>query len=159
LFVTAAQIKSRLADVLQQLTGSAELKGWWESIVNDAALSAYNDIAAALAGRGFTAAQIAAWDAGLDFQVSIGLWYALVKGGATKNWGPDAKAYLDSLDRRAELATVPILNGGVLVEPGASEAGAGPIGFGPTRNRTDRHDMHGDGVIPSRVRDEPWPWR
>jgi hypothetical protein len=159
MFVTAAQLKSRVADVLRQSQGAAQLISNWEGIVQDACRAAYGDIAAALAGRGFTQAQLAAWDQGYDFQMAIGLYYALETAAAAGKVPPDDADAIAKLDRRAELATVPVLNGGVLVEPGVDEAGAGPIGFGPTRNRTDRHTMHGDGVIPGRVREESWPWR
>jgi hypothetical protein len=134
MFLDDAALKSRLADVQQMFTGSAELQAWWTSIISDSNRAAYNDINTALLARGYTAAQIAAWDQGIDFQVDIGLWRALVKGGATKDWGPESKAYIDELDRRGELALAVITNGGVVVEPVLPATGAGPISFGQMKN-------------------------
>jgi hypothetical protein len=121
-FVTDSQLKTRIAAQLKQ--DSSSLPTYWDTIITDARNSAYREIQAALLQRGYTAAQIAAWDRGAEFEIDIGLFWALVKGAGMK--GEDIK-FIQLLDRRKELAVVDVTNSDVLQTP---EPAATPIGYG-----------------------------
>lgn len=97
----------------------------WRTYLQTGQQWAYNEIVTALATRGYSKAQIDAWDRGKEFEQSIGAFWALDLGGLLGN--VDDRLWT-KLDRRAELATVDVLIGGGLVTPGGSDQGA--VGHG-----------------------------
>lgn len=104
-FLTDDEAKTRLADVLKLKGGAAELQGWWQSIVADANARAYEEITSLLIGRGYTLAQINAWDYGAGFQADLMLYFALSRAATTDHHDSAVgKQFIDSLDRRGELS-------------------------------------------------------
>lgn len=122
-FITDAQLKTQLAAALK-LASSASLPVGWDDIIAKSNLAAYQTIVAKLSGRGYTAAQIAGWDQGAEFNTDIGLFWCLVKGAGLHGNDP---TFINKLDRRAELDTCDVMVGGVLQSPGS---GLQVVGFG-----------------------------
>jgi len=108
-------IESILGTQLKQ--GSfAALPEYWTNIVGVSHPKAYNEIYMALMRRGFTAAQINAWDSGAEYELDISLWWCLVYGAGLQAYDPKWVAQLDR--RRNMLPTVEISNAGVWQAPG-----------------------------------------
>lgn len=120
-WITDAALKAKLLDVLQK--AEVDTSGAWDTIITDANLAAEWDIKQALSARGYTASQIAAWDGAAVYNTDLALFWALVKGGATKSYQP---VFIEKLDRREELKTVTVTIGGVRVAPKES----GTVAFG-----------------------------
>lgn len=97
----------------------------WTGIAHFANLAAYGQIRNALLKRGFSIAQVDAWDDGAEYQLDLGTFWALTKGGCTKDY--DAK-FIASLDRRKELPTVYVTRGGVPVVPATPRVAVGAMG-------------------------------
>ena len=75
-FITSGQLKTRVANALK--VDENDLPGNWDQTIEDAATDAYREIVGKLMARGFTQAQIDAWDRGAEFQRDIGLFWNLV---------------------------------------------------------------------------------
>ena len=120
-------IQSRVAAMLKVASWAdltdADNGAHWEAVVTDAHASGYNDIVGALAGRGFSAAQIADWDGGPPYEIDQALFWALTKGGGLHAY--DDK-FINKLDRRKDLLAAVITIDGAKVTP----AGTVGIGFG-----------------------------
>jgi hypothetical protein len=78
-------------------------------VAADALAAATNEIVAALGARGFTATQAQAWFRYSEYVVDLALWWIGVKAAAMNEERLDT-AQLAKLDRRAELATQPIVD-------------------------------------------------
>lgn len=135
-FVTEAQVKTELTAIL----GRAELETdtIWNQLIPGATEDAANEVTSAMVKRGFTAAQAASWDRAKEFSRDIALYWALVKGSATKAYDQQA---IDKLDRRKELLTVDVLIGGV--EPDDHDPD-GRIAVGMLKAPTDTNWMQVD---------------
>lgn len=96
----------------------------WEGIAHVANMAAYGQIRAALLKRGFSAAQVDSWDQGAEFQLDLATYWALVRGGLTKDFDPK---FIDRLDRRKELATVYVTAAGNAVNPASPRVARGEI--------------------------------
>ncbi len=126
--ITDAQLLTALADRLK-VTSANELPAYWAgTIVPNAVNAGYQDMLGALLNRGFSKAQVDAWDRAAEFNLSQSLYWAMVNGGVTLDQAhPDA---LKALDRREELKSVLVFVGGVWVQPPAGNPGlvttAGP---------------------------------
>ena len=126
-FLRDVDLLANLADRLK-LGGAAELPDYWAStIVPQANQSAYQEILGRLLRRGFTKAQIDLWDRGREFQQSLGVYFALVNGGAYQGYDT---LTIDRLDRRCELDTVLVFVAGVWVIPPAGNPGLVTTGGG-----------------------------
>jgi hypothetical protein len=95
------------------------MKPYWDDIIEDCRLKAYNTIFAALAYRGFTASQISGWSQGGEYEQDLALYWCFVE---TRMGGEDP-TYIDKLNRAEELYDVPIVIGGELAEPESDEGG------------------------------------
>lgn len=136
-FVTDGQLLAMVADRLK--VRPADLPAYWaDSITPQANESAYQEVLGRLLDRGFTKTQIDQWDRGAEFQQAIGLYLALVNGGAYA--GYDA-GVLQMLDRRKELKEVLVFISGEWVKPVGDRPGlvttAGPNTAGGTFNWPD----------------------
>jgi hypothetical protein len=132
-FLEDDEFREKFADLLFEATNQTQLVASWDSILLDANAAAWTDIQNALRGRGFTDAEIAAWDGGRTFQIDIAEYWALVKGATTKDW---AATFIDRLGRRLdELQTVFIPT---------EEDEEGRIGYGAMTNPTDIWSMDSD---------------
>lgn len=123
-WISDADLKSALADMLGKT--SASLVGKWTDIVTAANVAAANDIAQRLLARGYSAAQIDAWDYRAVFNRDIGLFWALVKGGGLADY---SDVGINKLDRRKELDTLAVLIGGAVALP-AVDATTGGFAVG-----------------------------
>ena len=129
--IDATTLSGRLQDCLQKVEA---LESFWTSIVADALNESYADIISRLSARGFTPIQISQWDRGQEYQIDIGLFFCLTKGGATQeNVSPDR---FKVVDRREELCKVVFTIGGLETFPlldGFNVIAVGPM----TRNSLD----------------------
>jgi len=127
-FITDAYLKTRVADVLK--VDETTMPPFWDNHVHNGNVSAYQDLIGILTGRGFTQSQIAAFDRGAEYQESLGLYWALLYGGALGAYGEG----WERLDRRKELQTVMVMAGGIWQLPGgltgSVEQPFTPIGVG-----------------------------
>jgi hypothetical protein len=129
-FVDDATILQLVSDRLQA-AGVANLPTWWASTVLTCHQWAYNEIVAALAARGFSAAQIAAFDRGKDVEIDLSIFRSLSAGGSLANY--DDK-FIRSFDRRGELKEMAVLNGGAWQYPTESQ---GTVGSGTMDTNSD----------------------
>lgn len=83
--VTTAQVTASLKGLLLK-DSSGTLVSWWASIVADAVESAYADILTALVNRGYTQAQVDAWDALLAWSRRLAIYYALSMGAGLHSY-------------------------------------------------------------------------
>jgi len=111
MFISDSTLNSALQDVLQK---SESLESFWSSIITASNLAAYQHIQEVMAARGFTPAQLVTWDRGAEFERSIGLWWCLTEGGASKDF---SDTFIKSLDRRQEVWKVVFTSAGVIVQP------------------------------------------
>jgi hypothetical protein len=114
MFITDSQLLDLIAAALKVGGGQAALVAtapYWSTLASEANTAAYNEIVARLTARGFTPAQIAAWDRGAEFQKNIGLYWALVKGGALDGFDD---RFIRALNQYvADVRDVLVTNGGV----------------------------------------------
>lgn len=83
--VTTAQVTASLKGLLLK-DSSGTLVSGWASIVADAVESAYADILTALVNRGYTQAQVDAWDALLAWSRRLAIYYALSMGAGLHSY-------------------------------------------------------------------------
>ncbi len=98
-------------------TQRSNLPAWWAVVVTRVRTSAYQEIYGRLLNRGFTPAQIIAWDRGNEFERSIALFFAY---STPQGIGVFDKEAVSTFDRRKELHTVLVSNGGEWVTPGST---------------------------------------
>lgn len=137
-FVTDAELSAAVADRLK-LAGVESLQDYWtDTIIPQANAAAYQEILGALLARGFTKATADAWDRGEEFQLSQGLFFALMNAGAYQGYDPET---LKCLDRRADLANVLVFVAGEWVKPVGDKPGlittSGPSAEGGMYNWPD----------------------
>ena len=121
-FITSATLE----DAVMARLGSASTatpRSGLSTIITDCVEDAYQEIVTVLTDRGYTAAQIAGWDRGAEFNRKIGVCLVLA------NEGLNHEIDEQRLDRvckcREELLTIAILVDGVLIEPSSTGAGFG----------------------------------
>lgn len=131
-FVTDSAIRQRLASLLK--TDAGKVPAYWDIIISDSNLAAYQEIVGRLAERGYDAGQIASWDRGSEFEIDIGLFWSLVKGAGLHAY--DDK-FIKNLDRRAEIDDVIVLAAGVIILPNNSAQGT-KIGWGQVSTVNER---------------------
>lgn len=122
-FITDEDLFSLVAGVLKR--GSNDVTSdaaYWRKLTETANEAAYNEIVTALAERGYTATQIAAWDRGAEFEKAIGTFWALDYGGCLGNYDD---RLVTKLDRRAELKTVTVTTSNVVVTPAGEPTACG----------------------------------
>lgn len=123
-WITNDQLKQSVADILKK--DVATLAAYWTSFIASANQDAANDITSILMGKGFTQAQINAWDNRVTYNNDIALYLALVKGGALADYD---QTTIDKLDRRKMLTEAgAIMINGEIVSPGGADTGAGAAG-------------------------------
>jgi hypothetical protein len=142
-FTSTAILATRLANHLKLAGGSADLADFWTNIISDSLNSAYLDIVSALMARGYTKAQVDAWDRGSEFETDIGLYWCLVKGAGLHGYD---STYIKLLDRRKELETVLLLDGSSLLET-STETGTPGYGNLDDTNDQFRRDIYSNGEL------------
>lgn len=127
-FVTDAEIKQYFADHIGQAAyGNLETR--YDRLITRANTAAYNLILTTLLGRGYTAAQIAGWDQGDEFNLDLACCYLM----PSAKRGDDDDTWRERFCRKAELEDVAILVSGEVVLPSTSQ---GSITYGDM-SRTD----------------------
>ena len=121
-WITAGEVTRRVADHLSQEPDGLLPK--WASIVEDALASATLEIVGAMQARGFSVAQIDAWDRRREYSIDIAKFWALNAGGGLANY---SDTFIKNLDRRKELAGVSFTVNGVIVQPGPEASVATPV--------------------------------
>lgn len=100
---------------------------YWETIVSRCNLAAYQEVLGSLLQRGFTRAQVDAWDRRVEFQRDLMVYWALTDGGALESF---SDLFVRAKDRRKDLLTVQVFAGGVYVNPLAGVGGPGVCSYG-----------------------------
>lgn len=118
MFLTDDDVRQSVAGLLKM--DVAGLAGYWDRLVKECHASAYYDVRGALLQRGFTAAQVDAWDRGAEFERDLTLYWCLVRGGLQVH--AISAEQLDRLDRRKELETV-LVETAAAPQPPAQEPG------------------------------------
>lgn len=127
---TAAQIKTRLADLLK--VKEQALADHWDGLCEQSATFSINEVRGRLYRRGFSAADVGAWDRLAEVTLDIGLWRAIMLGGVYS--GFDA-GVIKAFDRREEMDTILVYVSDLWVKPPEGSAGmvatAGPLADDP----------------------------
>lgn len=128
-YVSDATVKSYFAAYLGE-SAAANLMTRFDTLIPFANADAYNHIVSALADRGFSAAEIAAWDRGPEFNRDLACCLLLrnpIAGEASDLWQ-------QKFCRQEELETVPVTVGGEVVTPSSSTGG---VGYGDMERSDD----------------------
>lgn len=112
-FNSPAAVLQAISDTLQQ-SGSANLPSQWPNIAATCQSLSYGYIVRALTKRGYTLAQILAWDFGADYELNIAIFFALQRGGTLANV---SGAFLATFDLRKDLDEVVLTIGGAVQDP------------------------------------------
>lgn len=131
-FLTDIQTLEAISDALSQ-SGVNNVPIQMNGINKRAHAWAEQQVVAALAGRGYTTAQIAAFDQGANFVYDLTVWRALAMSRALQSLGTTGTMLLSQFDRRAELATVVYTAGGVYQDP-LGTVGLPSVGDNDTSN-------------------------
>lgn len=130
-FITAATLEDAVLVRLGQ-AATATPASSITAVITDAVDEAYQEIVTVLTERGYTAAQIAAWDRGAEYNRKIGVCLSLTNIGVNHEID---EARLDRICKcREELLTISILVDGELVEP---DTAAADVGHGTMNTTTD----------------------
>lgn len=148
-WISDDQLKQKLADILQ--VDVADFDSIKSSTITDSNNAAWNDILSILVARGYTMAQVDAWDQRVVYNTDIAMFWAFVKGRLPI---ADGTMQVDKLDRRKELLEMVLLIGGVPVLPGPADAGNNAVSGGRTAPGYVRYLTHRGSVF--RPGD---PWR
>jgi hypothetical protein len=141
MFVADSDIQVLMAAALKKAT-FADLPNYWTNIIQRAHQAAYNEIYMALVRRGFSPAQIAAWDSGPEYELFLSCWWSCVFGGGFHAYDP---TWIRELDRRKnQLPTVEVSNAGVWQPPGI----APPAGPGQAYSAAQERFNFGFGPLP-----------
>lgn len=137
-FVTDLELSGAVADRLK-LGGISSLQPYLtNTIIPQANQSAYQEILGSLLARGFTKSEVDAWDRGEEFQLAIGLFFALMNSGSYQGYDQET---LQCLDRRKELKSVLVFVDGAWVKPTGDKPGlitsSGPSAEGGIFNWPD----------------------
>lgn len=134
-YITDADLKASLASAVH--VDSSSLSPFWDDLVSKSNQAAYQDVVTGLMGRGFTFAQVNAWDRRVEFNEDIGIYWCLLRGGLTADYGEGWK----NLDRRKELTSVFLTINGIMQnpgnQPGQPEFDFTPIGSGQQQTGND----------------------
>lgn len=126
MFTTDAVVKSDIAAALK-LTTVDDLPAWWDDVISRCHLSAYQEIVGQLLARGFTKAQVDAWDRGAEYERHLSLYFAFT---SPQGAGAFDIAAVKLWDRREDLQTAMVYASGAWTNPAESP---GTIGSGRVR--------------------------
>ncbi len=116
MYYTDSQILQALANRLN-VTSAGQLPARWNEIVSSTHSTAYREILGKLLARGFSQAQVDAWDDLATYERELSMFLALSEAGTEASYEADT---LRTLDRRRDLLTVELFIGGVWQQPAAS---------------------------------------
>jgi len=138
-FVTDTQVKTSVAGALHKST--ADLPTWWNDIITDANVAAYDQICHHFLRLGYTQSQIDAWDRGATFNRFLARYQALIDGAGD---GEDVGEWRTELDYwRGKLEEITTIDdGGALEEPEGDSAGT--VSYGNLSTTTDLFGLDPD---------------
>jgi hypothetical protein len=137
-WVSEVDVKQAVADTIKKDVSA--LAAYWDRIVSRSVNRAYTDLRNFLIGRGFTAAQLDAWDDNRQYNLDQALYFSYVEGA-----GPEDQTDRDMrrFDRVSALMKeedpLTLMISGVLQGPGAGE-GSTSIGGGSITQAADGVD-------------------
>ncbi len=135
MFLTDANILQSVADLLKQPVANLPAQlGTLASpgnVITEAHAAAYNEVVGRLLRRGFTLAQITAWDQGIFYERMISLYFVLINTAGTLGYDD---RWVKQYDRRADLDTVLVSSANVVEDPAGT---AGTVGVGTMDTRND----------------------
>jgi hypothetical protein len=105
----------------------------WDQAISTGIDTARTWITDAILMRGYSVAQLTAWDSLHSFHLDLSAFAALTRGGILAPGFPVDR--IDRLDRRSELSKTVILAGGEVVIP------SGPFGVARTRPHSEDQDL------------------
>lgn len=117
-----AEMRPLLKATLQRL--NLPTTSTYDTLLPKGIVWAYRDIADILLGRGYTIAQIDAWDSAKTYNQQLALYWTIILGGVTHDYDED---YLNQLDRREDLKTVVIAAGNVVPDDETTGTTVGKI--------------------------------
>lgn len=133
-YITNDQLQASVLAVLHTDPSNPSLGSEWSTIIANANLSGCNDVREALLGKGFTIAQIEAWDQLGVYCLDQGTYWALLRAGVSNEQISEAK--LKSFDRREELDKKGFLTAGsTILYPMPDASPVGGISFGRNKVR------------------------
>ena len=128
MFLEDDEVLSAVAITLKktpdELVGSAP---YWAALVQQAHVSAYQDVVGRLLARGFSKGQVDAWDRGAEFERDLTVFWALTRGGMLEAF---SDLSMKPMDRRKELDTVQVFVRGVYINPDSGQHGPGLCSYG-----------------------------
>lgn len=131
--VTSGQLKTAVAAALK--VAEASLPSYWDTLVGEALLVAQNNVYSALLGRGYTQAQVEAWDMLDATWKDLGVFWALTKGGALSAFD---RKFIEAIDHREMLKNVLLYVDGVWVAPRTESGAPGVPSTGAPDTTSDR---------------------
>lgn len=139
-YITDATLKAAVAGSLG-VDGPTALPAHWDKIVPWANRDAYQRIRAYMMGRGYTAAQVDAWEARAEFNERLGVCTA-IKRAAMRGEDVNVQAAIEECKEVVEeLKTIPVVLEDAL-------ATSGRVSFGDVDTGEDRFTLDepdGDG--------------
>lgn len=132
-WIDVVELKRKVAGALHQ-SSPENLPASWDDILPDALDRGQRDIIEAMQGRGYTRAQVDAWNGAASMHKLQALYWALVMGVGLHTV---SDVFVNKLDQRKALATPgPIVDmpGGAVEAPAA----AGPVIVGQLDTENDR---------------------
>lgn len=112
-FIEDTEIAAEVAAIHRIAANAAPAS--WAVIITNANKSAYREIIRVLSGRGFTNAQILAWDDGPDFNRNLGVCAAMRKIGLPEN--QESMSLREICKAKDELKLADVLVDDVIVSP------------------------------------------
>lgn len=146
-YTTDTDIRDSVAGALGLGTGSSLPTHWTARLITIANARGYYTLRSVMLGRGYSSAQIDAWERATDWNDRLGVLYAFLEA---RKSGAQIGGNLDQelKDALAELKGDSVVVGGVVVEPAGVAPGV--IGFGEDVTATDRFllgDADGTGLF------------
>ncbi len=140
MFLSDAQIKAQIAAHLSQAEADLDdVK--WGPIIQQAHQAAYRAIRGALLLRGFTQAQVDAFDDGAFYERTLSLFFAGISGSFGEAYDLTA---IKAMDLRRDLEGCQVFISGEWVRPGTGAAGPGTVNTG--QQRTSGCSTFGDSA-------------
>ena len=118
--VSDATLKAYFAALARKT--SVQLVAQWDTMIPRANSWAYYRIITILAGRGYTKAQIDAWDQIAEYNLALGV-FCLLTNGAVIEATSMSQHFIDSFDMEEELFTVLLTSSGAITYPSGYSRG------------------------------------
>lgn len=121
MFTTDAVVKTDVAAALK-LASVSDLPDWWDDVIERCHTSAYQEIVGQLLQRGFSKAQVDAWDRGVEFERHLSLYFVFTSPQGHGSFDTNA---VKLWDRREDLKSALVYASGAWTNPGESPGTVG----------------------------------